>query len=494
MTQVSLDPWKRSSPILPELQHLVEAADLSGPGDTANYARISDDPSSKRRGVDRQLRDGRLVIARLGLRIYDEYVDNDRSAYKQLDRRQDFKRLCADIEAGHINQLVIWKPDRMARDQVDGSRVLDLCVAHNVRITLHNGMCIDLSTPEGEKRWVEGVASARFESRLISMRTKLAARDYASQGLLGGGGGRPFGYEADKLTVREEEAAIIRTLADRLEAGESMRSLCLWLIDRKIPTVHGGPWSTTVLRRMLTTGRIAGRRDYLGEDVHSAPWPQIISPEQSARLRTTIEGRQRLNVQPPRSYLLTGGRARCDRCGEGLVARPKGGGRRAYHCAKPPVARGCGGIAVLAEYLEGFVVERVLDRLDSSAVWEALRHPEEGDPQAPLVERIRRLRAKQEDNDQLWREDAIPRASYVSNSAALRAEIDVLARRLARGNRVVVFRDLSDAQALRARWAELGIDRQRAIIDVLIDHVTVRRANHGRNRLDPGRFEIEWKV
>jgi site-specific DNA recombinase len=469
----------------------------AGPGDTANYARISDDPGSRRRGVDRQLRDGREVIARMGLRAYDEYQDDDVSAFRpnpRRERRQDFKRLWADIEAGHIRNLVLWRPDRLCRDGHEGEDLIDLFVKHHVLLIPHTGLPADLSTPEGEKWFRDAVSNGRYESRVLSMRATRAARDYAEQGLLGGGGGRPFGYESDKVTIREEEAAVIRTLADRADAGESLRSLCLWLIDSGVPTVHGGPWSTTVLRTMLTSGRIAGRRDYKGDDVALAIWPGIITPEQSDRIRTLVEGRRRLNVQPARRYLLTGGRARCHRCREGLVARPKGDKRRNYICAKPPVARGCGGVAILAEYLEGHVVGQVLARLDTPAVWEALRHPEQGDPQAAIVEEIARKRAKREESDALWREDAITREQYLRNSSTLRAEIDALARRLARGNRVIVFRGIDDAAALRARWDELGVDRQQGILDALIDHVTVRAANHGRNRFDPRRFEIEWKV
>jgi DNA invertase Pin-like site-specific DNA recombinase len=465
----------------------------AGPGDTANYARISDDPGSRRRGVDRQLRDGREVIARMGLRTYDEYVDNDRSAYKRLTRRQDFQRLCADIETGHIRHLVFWRPDRLCRDPGEGDRVLDLCVDNHVIFIPHNGIPVDLSSPEGEKWWRDAVNNARFESRVISLRSTRAARDYATQGLLNGGGGRPFGYEDDQVTIREEEAAVIRTLADRAAARESLRSLCLWLIDSGTPTVHGGRWSTTALRRILTSGRIAGRRDYRGDDVALAIWPGIITPEQSDQIRTLVEGRRRLNVQPPRRYLLTGGRARCHRCRAGLVARPREG-RRNYVCPTPPIARGCGGVAVLADYLEGHVVGQVLARLDTPAVWEALRHPEQGDPQAAIVEEIGRRRAKLDECDALWREDAISRDQYLRNGAALRAEIDALARRLARGNRVLVFRGIDDAAALRVRWDEIGLDRQQAIVDALIDHVTVRAANHGRHHFDPDRFEIEWKV
>ncbi|MGA9112615.1 MAG: recombinase family protein [Candidatus Dormiibacterota bacterium] len=491
MTVVHLDPW--AHPTGPSV--IAAIAEELGAANAANYARISDDPGGRARGVTRQLRDGREVAARLGLQIYDDYVDNDRSGYRRPDRRQDRARLCADIEAGLIRYVIFWRCDRIDRTVRPAEDFIDLCVKHHVLFVTHRGQIVDPSTPEGAKWFRDGVSNSLYESQVQSLRGILAGRDYASHGELNGGGGdRPFGYEQDHRTVRQTEAAVIRTLAARADAGESIRSLCRWLTDQGIPTVRGGPWSPTVLRNILFSARISKRRAYHGEIVAEAKWEGIITPELGDRVRAKLVARKQLGVQPPRRYLLTGGRARCCHCGAGLIARPKEGHRPNYCCAKPPGFSGCGKIAILAEYLEGEVVEQVLTRLNSPAVWEALRHPETGDPQAEAVERIARKRAQVAEADEDRVQERMSREQHLRITSALRAEIDALARRLARTNRVVVFRGLDDGAALRARWAELGIERQQAIVDVLIDHVTVLAANHGRNRPDPHRVDITWKL
>jgi len=493
MTLVPIDPWvHQTGPSV-----IAAIAAEAGVANAANVARISDDPGSRRRGVSRQLADGRLVAARLGLVILDDYVDNDKSAYRRPERRQDYQRLCADIEAGLIRYVIFWRVDRIDRQPRAGEDWIDLCVKHHVLLVPHTdtGLIVDPASPEGAKWFRDAVAHGLYESQVQSLRGIRAGRDYASRGELNGGGGdRPYGYLDDRLTICQAEAAVIRMCADRAEAGESMRSLSLYLQHQAIPTVRGGPWRPSVLRNILCSARTAGLRSYHGDVVATAIWPGIISPEQQGRIRAMLAARQRLNVDPPRAYLLTGGRARCYRCGHGLVARPKEDHRRNYVCAKPPAFAGCGSVAILADYLEGEVVDEVLTRLDSPAVWEALRHPEQGDPQATTVEQIARKRAKIEETDALWREDAISREQYLRNTQTLRAEIELLARRLARANRVVVLRGIEGAGMLRTRWGEIGIDRQRAIVDVLIDHVTVKAAFHGRNRFDPGRVDITWKV
>jgi DNA invertase Pin-like site-specific DNA recombinase len=470
-------------------------AEPAGVANAANYARISDDPGSRRRGVNRQLADGRLVAARLGLTIYADYVDNDKSAYRRQERRQDYARLCADVEAGLIRYIIFWRADRLHRTVLPSEAFLDLCIQHHVLLVPHSGLVVDPALPEGQKWFRDQVSASLYESQVQSLRGTRAGADYASKGLLNGGGGdRPYGYQKDRLTICEPEAAILRMCAERADAGESMRSLCLYLNREGIPTVRGGPWKPTVLRNILVKGRTSGLRSYHDEVVAKAVWPRIISPEQRDRIRARLAARQRLHIHPPRAYLLTGGRARCYRCRHGLVARPKQDGRRNYVCAKPPAFSGCGSVAILADYLEAEVIEQILSRLDSPAVWEALQHPEPGDPQADMVEQIARKRAKIEEADALWREDAISREQYLSHTRTLRAEIELLARRVASSNRVIVLRGFEGAAMLRARWQEIGIDRQRGIVDVLIDQVTVTAAIRGRNRFDPRRVDIAWKV
>ena len=71
---------------------------------------------------------------------------------------------------------------------------------------------------------------------------------------MSGGGTRPFGFEADRRTIRPEEAEIIRDCARRVLAGDSLRSLCIELNERGVPTVTGSKWSSQTLRRMLMSG------------------------------------------------------------------------------------------------------------------------------------------------------------------------------------------------------------------------------------------------
>ncbi len=131
---------------------------------------------------------------------------------------------------------------------------------------------------------------------------------------------------------------------------------------RGIPTVTGARWSAQVMRRMLVSARVSGRRERrtidghrreIGSIVATAVWPAIISAEQSDRLRRLLgNGERRMNGSATK-YLLTGGMAVCGLCGAALVARPRAVAPSAAHpehrpsapslvCASGPGFKGCG--------------------------------------------------------------------------------------------------------------------------------------------------------
>jgi len=97
-----------------------------------------------------------------------------------------------------------------------------------------------------------------------------------------------------------------------------VRSIAGDLNDRDIPTVTGKKWSGAVLRQILVSGRISGRREYHGEIMtEQASWPAIISAEDSDQLRAQLATRAGTPRARARSYMLSG----IFTCGAGLYGR-----------------------------------------------------------------------------------------------------------------------------------------------------------------------------
>jgi len=334
------------------------------------YLRISDDTQGLRAGVKRQEADCREICARKGWVVAGVYEDNDTSAFGGK-RRAEYERLCSDIKAGVIGAVAVWHADRLHRRPGELEEFMKLADASGVELATATGD-IDLSTGEGRfQARIMGAVAAK-ESDDKSRRLRRKHEELARDGKLAGGGFRPFGFEADRITVNTGEARLIRQAAKRLLVGESIRSILRdWQTDG-VTTSQGGPWAPTAFKRMMLSPRIAGLREHRGEVVGPAIWKPIIDVDTHQRLRTRLLSQTSGRRQRERKYLLTGGLAVCGLCGAPLVSRPTGAGVPSMVCASGPGFTGCGRIRITAEPLEEFVGAAVIEALDSKALLKAL--------------------------------------------------------------------------------------------------------------------------
>ena len=456
----------------------------------AVYARISEDRDGAGLGGDRQREDCTGLAERKGWHVVNTYVDNDISAFSGKPRPA-YRRLLADIETGVVDAVVVWHLDRLHRRPVELEDFIGLCERHSVELASVTGD-VDLATSAGRLHARIMGAVARHESEHKGERIRRKMDELAVNGKIHGGGSRPYGYAHDRVTVVKLEAKVIREAAKRILAGDTLRSVCADLQERDEPTVTGTAWTTSVIRKLLMSPRIAGQREHRGAIAGDASWPAIIKPEQAARLRAILGDPRRRAQRPPRRYLLTG-MLRCGLCGAALIARPRVNDQRAYVCAKGPNHRGCGGIGVLADPLEEFVVEAVLHRLESPEL--ALSIGGENDDAAAAVEQIASDQALLEDVARAFADRKVTMAEWLAARTPIEKRIEVSTRRLAQQRgRTAIADFVGEAGKLRKQWAGLSIDRRRAIVAALVEHIDVHPARRGYNRFDPGRFTPVWRA
>ena len=456
---------------------------LSTPTSVAIYARISSDPDHDHLGVDRQLADCRDFAQSHGWPILDEYVDDDKSAWSGK-LRPAYRRMLADIEDGQVDAVVVWHTDRLHRHPRELEEYIDLCAPRGVPTHSVTSGALDLTNPNGQFVARVHGAAARMESDNKSRRIRRKHEELAQAG-----------YLADRRTVDPDEAAIVREAAERILAGDSLRSLANNLNARGISTVSGAPWKQQVLRRMLLSARISGQRAHHGEIVAPGEWGAIITPEQTARLHALLSDPARRTNRAVRRYLLTG-LLRCALCQSPLVARPRVDGSRRYICAKGPGLPGCGGVAILAETLEPFIVEAVLHRLDSPALAAAL---DGADAPSALLSAARiEAETSGRELEQLaaaYGERQIGWTEFLAARKPIEARIDAAKRTLARHSRAsAVLPYVGASSKLREAWPELSLSRQRAVVVAVLDRVFIGRGKPGRTSFDEDRVEPVWRV
>jgi site-specific DNA recombinase len=453
------------------------------------YARISSDPSRDELGVRRQVKDCTELCARRGWVVVEQFVDDDRSAFNGKPRPA-YQALLAALEAGQIDAVVAWHPDRLHRAPVELEHFIALVEAAGAEVATCTAGDIDLATPSGRMTARIVGAVARHESERRSARIRRKARETAENGTPNmGGQRRPYGYRADRLTVEPAEARVIQAAAGRLFAGESLRSIAAGLNQAGVPTVGGGPWDPRVLRTLLRSARMAGRREHRGQVVAEDAWPAIIDPDTHRRLRAVLDDPGRLTRRTPRRYVLSG-LVFCGRCNHPMGSRPRHG-YRAHVCTTSPARpAACGRCQIKAADLEQRVVKACWDAADSPAVRAGLARVDDT-PSADARE-LDALEARRLELPAMWARGELDRAQ-------MQAALEAIDGRLAelRSAEAAAVRAQGAAALvgdLRQRWESMTLEQQRAAVGALVARVVIAPATvKGRTGFDGSRVEIEWR-
>jgi DNA invertase Pin-like site-specific DNA recombinase len=92
----------------------------------ALYVRKStDDKERQQRSTDDQIAECEELAANLGIRLAKPYYEDHASAkIPENPKRDRFKDMLNDLQAGKVNGIIAWHPDRLARNMQDGGKML----------------------------------------------------------------------------------------------------------------------------------------------------------------------------------------------------------------------------------------------------------------------------------------------------------------------------------------------------------------------------------
>lgn len=469
------------------------------PQRVALYARISSDTEGKGAGVARQLQDCHAMAATLGWGVAGEYFDNDVSAYSGR-RRPEYDRLLTDIADGLVDGLLVWHQDRLHRRPIELEHffaVIDRAgISKHVRSVTGN---TDFGTGDGilSARIVGAMAAKESDDK--SRRVARKAEEKAAAGVPHKSGIRPFGYDPDCITVREDEAAVYRQLVARFLAGESTRSLAVWLEAEQLPTVTGGSWQTTTIKNMLTSPRYAGMRTHRGQVVGPAVWEPIIGEVDHRRILSRFEQAKTSGRRTPQRYLLSG-LLRCGKCENRLFSRvrrnPKtGDSTRRYVCNSGPDHGGCGKLTVVADPLERLIADAVLYRLDTPDLADALAGRSSADERiSELTAVIDRAQAQLDELSVAYGNGEITMRDWQLARQTPEAKLSAAQRQIAAASGNSALTGLvGNGAELASAWGGLNLSRQVAIVKALVDHVVIGPGTTGAREFDRSRATVVWR-
>jgi len=292
--------------------------------------------------------------------------------------RPALKSLLADIEAGQIDCVLVYKVDRLSRSLLDFARMMELFEKQQVSFV---AVTQQLNTATSMGRLILNVllSFAQFEREIVSERTrdKIAAARRKGKW---SGGWPLLGYDLDpqrtRLVVNDKEARRVRAIFALYRQKKGLLPVIKelerrgWLSKRWLTRrghIHGGrPFTKTSLYNLLTNPAYIGKVRHNGEQydgehlpiVDLAPWQHVQNLLKRAGRRTQASARSS-------SDALLKGLVRCVPCGRAMISartskhRPK---QYQYYTCTGAQKRGwhsCPSKSISAPHLERLVIAQL---------------------------------------------------------------------------------------------------------------------------------------
>jgi site-specific DNA recombinase len=186
--------------------------------------------------------------------------------------RPALKRLRADIEAGKVDVVVVYKIDRLSRSLMDFSRLVEVFDQHKVTFVSVT-QSFNTTTSMGRLTLNVLLSFAQFEREVIGERIRDKFAASRKRGIWMGGWA-PLGYEVRdrKLVVNEVDAKLVRSIFQRFLKTGSATTLARGLIAENVSNKYGKLIDKGILYKMLSNPVYAGVAmhkgvSYLGEHV-----------------------------------------------------------------------------------------------------------------------------------------------------------------------------------------------------------------------------------
>jgi DNA invertase Pin-like site-specific DNA recombinase len=231
--------------------------------------------------------------------IREGYDDGGHSG-GTLDR-PGLKRLLADVEAGLIDVIVVYKIDRLSRSLMDFTKLVEIFDRNQVTFVSVT-QAFNTTTSMGRLTLNILLSFAQFEREVIGerIRDKVAASRKRGMWM---GGYVPLGFDVRdrKLVINEAEAATVRIIFERFVTIGSATMLTRELVGEGVRNKRGKQIDKGFLYKLINN------RVYIGEAVHKGTaydgeheaiisrdlWDKVHSIlQQSPRLRASNTRRQ----------------------------------------------------------------------------------------------------------------------------------------------------------------------------------------------------------
>lgn len=193
--------------------------------------------------------------------VIDFYIDEGISG-KNLCDRSEVKRLIDDVCNHRINNVLVYKLDRITRSVKDLIYLIELFDKYNCTF---NSMTEKIDTSNAVGRMFIKIIGifAEFERENLAERVSMGYEQKTREGnYTNCNGVYGYDYVDGKLIVNYNESIVVKNIFNSFLNGESMLRIAKRLESNFVPTKRGGKWRTSTIKSILTNPLYIGNVRY----------------------------------------------------------------------------------------------------------------------------------------------------------------------------------------------------------------------------------------
>src|SRR3989339_1897374 len=241
------------------------------------YARKSTDVEDKQvRSIEDQITELRAFAKQEKLEIVDELVEKQSA---KIPGRPIFNEMLKRVEAGEANGILAWHPDRLARNSVDGGKIIYLVDTGGLAALKFVQFWFE-PTPQGKFMLNIAFGQSKYYVDSLSENTKRGLRQKVRRGEMPGVA--PLGYINDSRTkiivVDKRKAPVVKQAFEMFATGNyRILDIADFLAKNGLISKTGNNWKIDrVSRQILSNPFYYGHFRYLRE-IHEGVQVPIIT-------------------------------------------------------------------------------------------------------------------------------------------------------------------------------------------------------------------------
>ncbi len=261
--------------------------------------------------------------------IYDYYIDDGISG-KNIKDRSEVNRLIKDIKDGKVDNVLVYKLDRITRSLKDLIYLIELFESYSCTFNSQTEK-IDTSNAVG-RMFVKIIGIfAEFERENLAERVAFGYEQKTREGNYTNTNG-VYGYDyivgEQRLVVNEAEKELVNMIYDMYIDGMSYDKIANKFNKDGVPTKRGGHWASSTIKSILNNPLYIGKVRYGTQNKEKSfvakgkNIPSIIDIDKWNLANSIVKTRKKYCIRRYPSdnsyYFHT---IKCARCGGNISAR-----------------------------------------------------------------------------------------------------------------------------------------------------------------------------